>query len=200
METTVQTMILLYVIFFFTNSELYGAHLYIVRWNFYVALDPRNGNTVFSSSSPCPELQWTHALHHNHHHLQSHQWTGSFPWYSEEDGGPHSRLESRKSKVSDLLLLFCFPYFFFLNLLGSSCDSLYGYVGFCIWVCLRTWSFLMTISHDNVRGFSLALSSSFFIGSSFIVKKKGLKRAGDGGVRAGLFLCFKVFTIWVLSI
>ncbi|XXG50365.1 hypothetical protein AAC387_Pa02g4394 [Persea americana] len=43
----------------------------------------------------------------------------------------------------------------------------------------------MTISHDNVRGFSLALSSSFFIGSSFIVKKKGLKRAGDGGVRAG---------------
>lgn len=47
----------------------------------------------------------------------------------------------------------------------------------------------MTISHDNVRGFSLALSSSFFIGSSFIVKKKGLKRAGDGGVRAGLFVC-----------
>ncbi|WOL01389.1 putative magnesium transporter NIPA2 [Canna indica] len=43
----------------------------------------------------------------------------------------------------------------------------------------------MGISSDNVRGFVLALSSSFFIGSSFIVKKIGLKRAGMYGVRAG---------------
>ncbi|KAF6140166.1 hypothetical protein GIB67_028972 [Kingdonia uniflora] len=43
----------------------------------------------------------------------------------------------------------------------------------------------MGISWDNVRGLVLALSSSVFIGSSFIVKKKGLKRAGANGVRAG---------------
>ncbi|KAK1259145.1 hypothetical protein QJS04_geneDACA020747 [Acorus gramineus] len=38
---------------------------------------------------------------------------------------------------------------------------------------------------DNVKGLVLALSSSLFIGSSFIVKKKGLKKAGNHGVRAG---------------
>ncbi|XP_077227608.1 putative magnesium transporter NIPA2 isoform X1 [Tasmannia lanceolata] len=43
----------------------------------------------------------------------------------------------------------------------------------------------MVISSDNVRGLVLALSSSFFIGSSFIVKKQGLKKAGIYGVRAG---------------
>ncbi|XP_020572042.1 probable magnesium transporter NIPA1 [Phalaenopsis equestris] len=42
----------------------------------------------------------------------------------------------------------------------------------------------MGMSADNCRGFALALSSSFFIGTSFIVKKKGLKRAGTFGVRA----------------
>ncbi|RRT79391.1 hypothetical protein B296_00013800 [Ensete ventricosum] len=49
----------------------------------------------------------------------------------------------------------------------------------------------MGVSVDNIRGLVLALSSSLFIGSSFIVKKKGLKRAGVHGVRAGLvFLGF----------
>ncbi|OAY72089.1 putative magnesium transporter NIPA3 [Ananas comosus] len=43
----------------------------------------------------------------------------------------------------------------------------------------------MGVSTDNLRGLVLALSSSVFIGSSFIVKKKGLKRAGASGVRAG---------------
>ncbi|THU70769.1 hypothetical protein C4D60_Mb08t28490 [Musa balbisiana] len=43
----------------------------------------------------------------------------------------------------------------------------------------------MAMSADNIRGFALALSSSFFIGSSFIVKKIGLKKAGMYGVRAG---------------
>ncbi|KAJ6829743.1 putative magnesium transporter NIPA1 isoform X1 [Iris pallida] len=38
---------------------------------------------------------------------------------------------------------------------------------------------------DNVRGLALALSSSVFIGASFIIKKKGLKKAGSSGVRAG---------------
>nr|CAN76682.1 hypothetical protein VITISV_037792 [Vitis vinifera] len=41
-------------------------------------------------------------------------------------------------------------------------------------------------SSDNVRGLILALSSSIFIGSSFIVKKKGLRKAGASGVRAGV--------------
>lgn len=41
------------------------------------------------------------------------------------------------------------------------------------------------MSADNIKGLVLALSSSFFIGASFIVKKKGLKKAGASGVRAG---------------
>ncbi|CAI0437647.1 unnamed protein product [Linum tenue] len=43
----------------------------------------------------------------------------------------------------------------------------------------------MGISRDNFHGLVLAVSSSIFIGSSFIVKKKGLKKAGDTGTRAG---------------
>uniref|UniRef100_A0A0D9VG61 Probable magnesium transporter n=1 Tax=Leersia perrieri TaxID=77586 RepID=A0A0D9VG61_9ORYZ len=44
----------------------------------------------------------------------------------------------------------------------------------------------MVSSIDNVRGLTLAISSSAFIGSSFIIKKIGLKKAGDhSGVRAG---------------
>lgn len=42
------------------------------------------------------------------------------------------------------------------------------------------------ISSDNVHGLVLAISSSVFIGSSFIIKKKGLKKAGVSGIRAGL--------------
>lgn len=41
------------------------------------------------------------------------------------------------------------------------------------------------MSSDNIKGLLLALSSSLFIGASFIVKKKGLKKAGASGVRAG---------------
>lgn len=41
------------------------------------------------------------------------------------------------------------------------------------------------MSADNIKGLVLALSSSIFIGASFIVKKKGLKKAGSSGVRAG---------------
>ncbi|GLT52224.1 hypothetical protein SLA2020_255760 [Shorea laevis] len=36
------------------------------------------------------------------------------------------------------------------------------------------------MSADNTKGLVLALSSSFFIGASFIVKKKGLKKVGSG--------------------
>ncbi|WOH13486.1 hypothetical protein DCAR_0832996 [Daucus carota subsp. sativus] len=43
----------------------------------------------------------------------------------------------------------------------------------------------MGFSADNVRGLVLALSSSAFIGTSFIIKKKGLMRAGASGVGAG---------------
>ncbi|XP_062177587.1 probable magnesium transporter NIPA6 isoform X1 [Alnus glutinosa] len=39
---------------------------------------------------------------------------------------------------------------------------------------------------DNVKGLILAVASSVFIGTSFIVKKKGLKRAGAAGTRAGV--------------
>ncbi|WVZ75332.1 hypothetical protein U9M48_023398 [Paspalum notatum var. saurae] len=42
----------------------------------------------------------------------------------------------------------------------------------------------MVVSLDNVRGLTLAMSSSAFIGSSFVIKKVGLKKAGDNGVRA----------------
>ncbi|KAG6516739.1 hypothetical protein ZIOFF_027213 [Zingiber officinale] len=38
---------------------------------------------------------------------------------------------------------------------------------------------------DNLKGFILAVASSAFIGASFIIKKKGLKRAGAYGSRAG---------------
>ncbi|CAH9085850.1 unnamed protein product [Cuscuta epithymum] len=38
---------------------------------------------------------------------------------------------------------------------------------------------------NNLIGFVLAMASSSFIGSSFIIKKKGLQRAGASGTRAG---------------
>ncbi|KAI3712431.1 hypothetical protein L1987_70987 [Smallanthus sonchifolius] len=41
------------------------------------------------------------------------------------------------------------------------------------------------MSSDNIKGLILALSSSLFIGSSFIIKKKGLKKACVSGIRAG---------------
>ncbi|OVA04161.1 Magnesium transporter NIPA [Macleaya cordata] len=39
---------------------------------------------------------------------------------------------------------------------------------------------------NNLKGFILAVTSSAFIGSSFIIKKKGLKRAGVSGARASV--------------
>ncbi|KAJ8476452.1 hypothetical protein OPV22_020179 [Ensete ventricosum] len=42
------------------------------------------------------------------------------------------------------------------------------------------------MSADNIKGLVLALSSSAFIGASFIIKKKGLKKAAASGVRAGV--------------
>ncbi|XP_073105324.1 probable magnesium transporter NIPA6 isoform X1 [Elaeis guineensis] len=39
---------------------------------------------------------------------------------------------------------------------------------------------------DNLKGLILAVASSAFIGASFIFKKKGLKRAGAAGARAGV--------------
>ncbi|GAB4835265.1 hypothetical protein Ancab_000174 [Ancistrocladus abbreviatus] len=44
----------------------------------------------------------------------------------------------------------------------------------------------MAFSKENLIGFALALSSSLFIGASFIIKKKGLWKAAASGVRAGL--------------
>jgi hypothetical protein len=60
----------------------------------------------------------------------------------------------------------------------------------------------MGFSQDNLKGFVLALSSSAFIGASFIIKKKGLRRAAAAsGVRAGKkisFSSFSGFLKWVL--
>jgi magnesium transporter len=51
---------------------------------------------------------------------------------------------------------------------------------------LGSWVVSYTgMSTDNIKGLVLAVSSSIFIGASFIVKKKGLKKAGNSGVRAG---------------
>ncbi|KAI5068615.1 hypothetical protein GOP47_0016960 [Adiantum capillus-veneris] len=47
-------------------------------------------------------------------------------------------------------------------------------------------SSFMYMTSDNVKGLILALSSSLFIGASFIIKKKGLKKAASSSVRAGL--------------
>ncbi|XP_044478888.1 probable magnesium transporter NIPA3 [Mangifera indica] len=45
----------------------------------------------------------------------------------------------------------------------------------------------MAFGEDNLKGFVLALMSSGFIGASFIIKKKGLRRAAAAtGVRAGV--------------
>jgi len=43
----------------------------------------------------------------------------------------------------------------------------------------------MGISTDNVTGLVLAVSSSIFIGTSFIVKKMGLKKSSTTGRSAG---------------
>ncbi|KAK1266134.1 hypothetical protein QJS04_geneDACA009117 [Acorus gramineus] len=48
------------------------------------------------------------------------------------------------------------------------------------------WGPYKGMSSDNIKGLVMALSSSFFIGASFIVKKKGLKKAGATSVRAGV--------------
>lgn len=48
---------------------------------------------------------------------------------------------------------------------------------------------------DNEIGLVLAVSSSVFIGSSFILKKKGLKRAAANGTRAGSFPFLFVYNI-----
>jgi magnesium transporter len=51
---------------------------------------------------------------------------------------------------------------------------------------LGSWVVSYTgMSTDNIKGLVLAVSSSIFIGASFIVKKKGLKKAGTSGIRAG---------------
>ena len=48
---------------------------------------------------------------------------------------------------------------------------------------------------DNEKGLVLAVASSVFIGSSFILKKKGLKRAAANGTRAGSSLSSLCFNI-----
>jgi len=54
------------------------------------------------------------------------------------------------------------------------------------------------MSADNIKGLVLALSSSLFIGASFIIKKKGLKKAASSGVRAGT-LSTSPLSCWFLA-
>jgi len=57
---------------------------------------------------------------------------------------------------------------------------------------------MMGTTHDNVVGLVLAVSSSVFIGSSFIVKKMGLIKAASNGKRAGsIKLFFKSILIFL---
>lgn len=52
----------------------------------------------------------------------------------------------------------------------------------------------MGFSKENITGVLLALLSSLFIGASFIIKKKGLRRAAAAsGVRAGEFLLIFIY-------
>lgn len=57
----------------------------------------------------------------------------------------------------------------------------------------------MAISSDNVNGLVLALSSSLFIGASFIIKKKGLKRAGASGVRDSASIGYQAIAVTALN-
>lgn len=63
---------------------------------------------------------------------------------------------------------------------------------------------MLTMREQNV-GLALAISSSIFIGSSFIIKKKGLRAAGASGLRAGMLpvctsrchlLCTTPLAVW----
>lgn len=57
----------------------------------------------------------------------------------------------------------------------------------------------MVFSKDNMTGIILALLASVFIGSSFIIKKKGLRRAAVvSGVRAGMWGSLKFTSFHVL--
>lgn len=44
---------------------------------------------------------------------------------------------------------------------------------------------MLTAMKEQSIGLALAISSSIFIGSSFIIKKRGLRVAGASGLRAG---------------
>ena len=52
---------------------------------------------------------------------------------------------------------------------------------------------------DRNKGLALAVSSSIFIGSSFIVKKKGLRAAGATGIRAGRVGNFQLMPLLLVS-
>lgn len=58
--------------------------------------------------------------------------------------------------------------------------------------------FNMGFCKENLKGFVLALLSSGFIGASFIIKKKGLRRAAAAsGVRAGEILFHFFVSIYI---
>lgn len=80
-----------------------------------------------------------------------------------------------------------------------------GLVGGVIWTmedsAVESWQDSYGgMSADNLKGLVLALSSSFFIGASFIVKKKGLKKAGASGIRAGISISNPINLILLQSL
>ena len=59
---------------------------------------------------------------------------------------------------------------------------------------------IFNMTKENLKGFILALLSSGFIGASFIIKKKGIRKAAAAsGVRAGDFF-FPHFISFLVSI
>lgn len=62
----------------------------------------------------------------------------------------------------------------------------------------HTSSVVGMVADEQWKGLLLALSSSAFIGASFIIKKKGLKKAGASGMRAGTCLKSTEHTTLVL--
>lgn len=89
------------------------------------------------------------------------------------------------------MFITCFVFFFFFLNLQVEIFYISGWFIFLI----QKQGKMDQMSSDNINGLILAVSSSIFIGSSFIIKKKGLKKAGASGVRAGLYICH--FCSWI---
>ncbi|KAJ8768051.1 hypothetical protein K2173_020991 [Erythroxylum novogranatense] len=87
-----------------------------------------------------------------------------------------------KESCGKIVYLWWKTHGFVISVIGN-CTRDFFFLG--NWGEMAAHSWREGMSSDNIKGLVLALSSSVFIGASFIVKKKGLKRAGASGIRAG---------------